>query len=105
MDHVLGEVKLGTVQSEDFTGTHRLLSDREDRSLKDESVVVGAALARTAAQSLVLLVADDLEVWSIDPALALACPKSSELVTVDQVTIACVIKELTDSLLGIAALG
>jgi hypothetical protein len=83
---------------------HGCLADREDRPLEDQPIVVCAALTRAAAQSLVLLVGDDLEVGAIDAALALARDKARELVTRDQVAVNCVIEELPDCRLHVGVL-
>ena len=105
MDQVLCEVKVGAVQREDFAGTHRLIANREDRSLKDEPIVVGATLSRASAQPLVLLVGDDLEVGAVNAALALAYSETGELITRDQVAVKRVVEELTDGLLNVGVLG
>ena len=104
MDQVLGEMKVRAMQREYLAGTHRLLSDREDCSLKNKPVVVGAAFTRAAAQPLVLLVGDDLEVGPVHPPLALARAEASEMVTRDQVAVQCVIEELPHRLLDVGAL-
>jgi DTW domain-containing protein YfiP len=80
MDQVLGKVKLRAMQREYLAGAHRLLSDCEDCSLKDKSVVVCTTLTRAAAQPLVLLVGDDLEVGPVHKPLAPARSKASEMV-------------------------
>jgi hypothetical protein len=46
-------------------------------------------LARASAQPLVLLVVDDLEVWSVDSALALASAETSEVVANRRYAVAC----------------
>src|SRR6202020_2695581 len=101
---VLVPEKVRSMKRQHFAGAHRGLADRECRSLQDESVVVGAALARSAVQPLVLLVRDDLEVRSIDPALALARAQAGELVTLDQVAVERVVEELSDRLLDLGSL-
>jgi hypothetical protein len=75
VDQVLVEVKLGAVQREDFAGAQRLVADRKDCSLKDEPVIIGAAVPCALLESCVLLVGNDLEVGPVDSALALARPE------------------------------
>jgi hypothetical protein len=104
MDQVLGEIKVGAMQREYLAGTHRLLADREDCSLKDEPVIVGAALPRTLAQPCILLVGNNLEVGPVHPSLALARSKACEMVTLDQVAVERVIEELAYRLLNVGAL-
>jgi len=105
MDQVLCVVKVGAVQRKDFAGTHRLIANREDGSLKDESILIDATLSRASAQPLVLLVTDDLEVGSVNTPLALAYSETGEVIALDQVAVKRVVEELTHGLLNVGVLG
>jgi hypothetical protein len=93
MDQVLREVNIGAMQREYLAGTHRCVAHAEGCALKDEPVIVGPAFAGGVAQSLVLLVGDDLEVGSIYSALSLARAKAGELVVLDQTSIERVVEK------------
>ncbi|MHB8532127.1 MAG: hypothetical protein ACYDC2_05355 [Solirubrobacteraceae bacterium] len=55
MDQVLGDVQVRPMQREHFAGTHRRLANGDRRALKDEPVIVRAALARGSYRSSVII--------------------------------------------------
>jgi hypothetical protein len=66
------------MQRKHLAGTHRCVAYAEACALKDEPVIVGPAFAGGAAQSLVLLVSDYLEVGSVYSTLSLARAKAGD---------------------------
>jgi hypothetical protein len=79
VDHPRVHVNLGPMQAEDYAWAHRRLSDARRGALQGQPIVVSAAPSRATPQPRVLLVGDDLKVWTIYSTLALARAKVGEL--------------------------